>query len=155
MNSDKPKVDSTYLLEKFPGKGGWTYASIPEIKPSEHTPFGWVRVRGFIDDYELKKFKLMPKGDGTLFFSVNATIRKKIKKEAGDQVRIKLWLDELSAEIPEEIKECLLNESKSTLERFLALSEFDRNIFLNPVYDAKTEEEKADRIVEMIKRLNT
>lgn len=24
-------VDKEYLLEKFPGKGGWTYALIPEI----------------------------------------------------------------------------------------------------------------------------
>ena len=153
MSSDKPVVDGTYLLEKFPGKGGWTYASIPEIKPSEHTPFGWVRVRGFIDGYELKKFKLMPKGDGTMFISVKAAIRKKIKKEAGDQVHVRLWLDELPEEIPEEIKECLLNESRSVLERFLALSEFEKNIHLNPIYDAKTEEEKADRIVEVIKSL--
>ena len=153
MKSEEPIVDGIYLLEKFPGKGGWTFASIPEIKPSEHTPFGWVRVRGFIDDFELKKFKLMPKGDGTMFLSVKAAIRKKIKKEAGDQVHVKIWLDELPDEIPEEIKECLLNESKDTLDRFLALSEFERNIYLNPIYDAKTEEEKADRIVEMILNL--
>ena len=27
----KPLVNREYLLEKFPGKGGWTYALIPEI----------------------------------------------------------------------------------------------------------------------------
>ena len=26
---EEPLVDKEYLLEKFPGKGGWTYALIP------------------------------------------------------------------------------------------------------------------------------
>jgi hypothetical protein len=26
---EKPLVNKEYLLEKFPGKGGWTYAAIP------------------------------------------------------------------------------------------------------------------------------
>ena len=28
---EEPLVDKEYLLEKFPGKGGWTYALIPKI----------------------------------------------------------------------------------------------------------------------------
>lgn len=28
---EKPLVDKDYLLQKFEGKGGWTYAEIPEI----------------------------------------------------------------------------------------------------------------------------
>ena len=31
----KPLVDKEYLLEKYPGKGGWTYARIPEIAQGE------------------------------------------------------------------------------------------------------------------------
>ena len=27
----KPLVDNKYILEKFQGKGGWTYACIPEM----------------------------------------------------------------------------------------------------------------------------
>ena len=30
METEKPVVNKKYLLEKFPGKGGWTYAVIPE-----------------------------------------------------------------------------------------------------------------------------
>ncbi len=33
-------VNKNYLLEKFPGKGGWTYALIPEILPDKHVHFG-------------------------------------------------------------------------------------------------------------------
>ena len=31
MEKEKPLVNAAYLLQKFPGKGGWTYAAIPEI----------------------------------------------------------------------------------------------------------------------------
>jgi len=42
-------VNNTYLLKKFPGKGGWTYASIPEVLQDKKVPFGWVKVCGTID----------------------------------------------------------------------------------------------------------
>ena len=88
MALDKPLVNATYLLQKFPGKGGWTYAAIPEIIQDKTKPFGWVTVRGSIDDYELKQYKLMPMGEGRLFLPVKAAVRKAIKKEAGDYVKI-------------------------------------------------------------------
>ncbi len=67
MEKEEPLIDANYLLEKIPGKGGWTYAAIPEIIQDKNTPFGWVTVRGFIDNYELKHYKLMPMGNGHLF----------------------------------------------------------------------------------------
>ena len=51
----KPLVDKKYLLEKFSGKGGWTFARIPEILQNKNAPFGWVKVRGTIDGYKIKK----------------------------------------------------------------------------------------------------
>lgn len=80
----QPLTDKAYLLEKFPGKGGWTYAAIPEIAPDKHAHFGWVRVKGTIDGYKIKGFHLMPMGNGKLFLPVKSEIRKKIKKQAGD-----------------------------------------------------------------------
>ncbi|HRE58041.1 MAG TPA: DUF1905 domain-containing protein, partial [Candidatus Kapabacteria bacterium] len=52
MDIDSPLVDNTYILEKFPGKGGWTYAEIHEIVQDKSKPFGWVTVRAYIDDIE-------------------------------------------------------------------------------------------------------
>ena len=46
---EKPLVNKEYILEKFPGKGGWTFASIPEVLQNKNTPFGWVKVKGTID----------------------------------------------------------------------------------------------------------
>jgi hypothetical protein len=35
---NKPLVDKKYLLEKSPGKGGWTYTVIPEILADKKSP---------------------------------------------------------------------------------------------------------------------
>jgi len=49
----KPLIDATYLLEKFDTKGGWTFAHIPETPKNKSAWFGWVKVSGWIHDYEL------------------------------------------------------------------------------------------------------
>lgn len=36
----KPLVNKQYLLEKFEGMGGWTFARIPEIIKDKKAPFG-------------------------------------------------------------------------------------------------------------------
>ena len=77
-------VQKDCILEKYPGKGGWTYVAIPEIPQDKKAYFGWVRVRGSIDGFEFRSFNLMPMGNGCLFLSVRAEIRKVIKKQAGD-----------------------------------------------------------------------
>ena len=86
-------VDKDYLLDKFPGKYGWTYTEIPEILPDKKSPFSWVKVRGSIDGFEISKYHLLPSGKGTLMLSVKSEIRKKIKKEAGDYVHVILYPD--------------------------------------------------------------
>lgn len=60
---DEKLVDKEYLLEKLPGKYGWTYTIIPEIRPDPNAPFNWVKVRGTIDSYQIKGYRLMPSGD--------------------------------------------------------------------------------------------
>ena len=148
-----PLVDKEYLLQKFSGKGGWTYAAIPEVLQNKNTPFGWVRVNGSIDGFPLKQCKLAPMGNGKLFLPVKADIRKKIGKEAGDLVHLVLYADEAPAEILNELKLCFENEPKAVSEAFNSLTAFDKNIYVNWIYDAKTEDIKAQRIVKVIDKL--
>lgn len=152
MNAEKPLVDRPYLLEKFPGKGGWTYAQIPEILPSKHAHFGCVRVRETIDSYEISNYNLMPMGNGKLFLPIKAEIRKKINKRAGDYVRVTLFADNLPTEIPEELKLCLSDEPKA-LESFSTYTNGDQKAFLDWIYSAKTEETKIDRIARSIDKI--
>lgn len=145
--------EGNYLLEKFPGKGGWTYLLLPGIAPDKSNPFGWVQVKGFINSHEIKHYKLMPFGNGMLFLPVKAEIRKKLSVKEGDSVFVKLWKDDLPAEVPREILDCLQCESKEVQSRFTALSDGERMAFINWIYSAKNEETRVQRIVEMMRKL--
>lgn len=148
----KPLINKKYTLERFEGKGGWTFARIPEIPPDKKAHFGWVKVRGTIDGYEIRKYHLMPMGNGNLFLPVKAEIRKKIKKDAGDKVHIILYPDNEPLEMPEEMLLCLQDEP-SALEFFNSLSESDRKFYIDYIYSAKKDETKVDRMAKSINRL--
>jgi hypothetical protein len=147
-----PLVDKEYTLQKFPGKGGWTFAEIPEIAQDKHAPFGWVRVKGKIDTYEFEKYHLMPMGSGRLFLPVKAEVRKRIKKQAGDVVTITLYPDNAGVEVSHELKECLKSEPKA-YAAFLELNENKQQEFIDWIYSAKDEETKVERIVQTIEKL--
>ena len=148
-----PLINLTCTLKKFAGKGGWTYADLPDLPVESHLPFGWIIVDGFVDEYELKKHKLMPKGDGKLFLPVNAAIRKKIGKQVGDDVRIRLWLTDLPTTLPAELIACFENEPRKVYQNFLKLSDRQRQTYLDWIYSAKTDVIKTERIVEMLEKV--
>lgn len=148
----KPLVDKKFKLEKFHGKGGWTYARIPHILQDKSKPFGWVKVRGTIDGYEIRKCHLMPMGDNKLFLPVKAEIRKKIKKEEGDTVHIILYPDNEPLEVPREMILCLKDEPAAYMF-FQQLSESEQQFYINWIYSAKKEETKVTRLAETINRL--
>lgn len=149
---EKPIVNKKYLLEKFHGKGGWTYARIPDISKDKKLPFGWKKVKGTIDGYEIKKYHLMSMGGGKLFLPVKAEIRKKIKKQEGDLVHIILYPDNEPLETPEEMLLCLTDEPEA-LKFFNSLSESERKFYIQWIYSAKKEETKIDRLAKTINRL--
>lgn len=140
------------MLEKFKGKGGWTYARIPEVTKNKNSPFGWVKVRGTIDGFEIKKYHLMPMGNGILFLPVKAEIRKKIKKDVGDYVHVVLFPDDEPLEVPEEMMLCLKDEPKA-LKFFNSLSESEQKFYIDWIYAAKKEETKIDRLAKTVNRL--
>lgn len=149
----EPLVNKSYLLEKFPGKGGWTYARIPEVLQDKHAYFGWVKVKGSVDGVPFNKYHLMPMGNGSLFLPVKADIRKKIKKEAGDYVQVILYPDNEPLEIPNEMMECIADEPKA-LNFFITLSEKEQKNYMQWVYAAKKEEARVARMAIAVGRLS-
>jgi hypothetical protein len=147
-----PIVDCTFLLQKIPGKGGWTYADLPQVTPDSGNPFGWVRVKGTIDGVEIKKYHLMPYGNGKLFLPVKAEIRKKIKKQAGDYVHVILYPDNEPTEVPEEMLLCLQDEPDA-LKAFNSLTDNEKLKCIKWIYSAKTEEVKIERLATAISEL--
>lgn len=149
---DKPLVNKKYKLQKYPGKGGWVYTVIEEIAPDKKAKFGWVQVSGSIDGFELKRYKLMPMGNGKLFLPVRAEIRKAISKTEGDMIHVILHADNSPIEIPQDFLFCLEDEPAAK-KFFCTLTESEQQFYIKWIYEAKQEATKTKRIAESITRL--
>ena len=147
----KPLVNKKILLEKFQGKGGWTYTRLPGVKPDPHAYFGWIKVRGLIDDFEIRQYHLMPMGNGELFLPVRAEIRKKIKKQAGDTVKVVLYRDEDEIYIQEELQACL-DMDPDAKKSFDKLSIEKQRELIQYIYKLKNPENRAERIAELMNK---
>lgn len=142
-------VGGEFFLERFQGKGGWTYIKIPiEILPSGKA-FGMLKVCGSIDDYTFEGKHLMPMGDGFLFLPISKPIRQAIGKEEGDQVIFKLYRDEIPTSIPAELIACL-EDDPGKLPLFMKLSDAVQRQWIEYIYSANSDEAKANRIVRLL-----
>jgi Domain of unknown function (DUF1905)/Bacteriocin-protection, YdeI or OmpD-Associated len=153
MDIEKPIVDKLFLLEKFPGKGGWTYAQIPEILHSKINSLGWLKVKGSIDDYEFIDYKLMPMGNGRLFLPVKSEIRKQIGKQAGDWVHLVIYADIAPAVTLSDFLDCL-KDDPIAYENFLKLTESKQNEYTDWIFSVKTDDAKVERIAKILNQLS-
>ncbi|OYQ44375.1 hypothetical protein CHU92_02455 [Flavobacterium cyanobacteriorum] len=147
----QPLVDNKYLLERFSGKGGWTYARIPEIQAGIAIPFGMVKVSGTIDGYKISAYHLMPMGNGQLFLPVKAAIRKKIKKEEGDYVHVVLYRDDSVFEVPAEIKAFF--EEEGVAAAFNNRKKSEQKMCCEWIMSGRREETKRERMIRTVYRL--
>lgn len=148
----KPLFHKKLVLEKYPGKGGWTFVRIKNIPKDSKNKFGFVKVKGTIDGFAIRQYNIMPMQDGNHFLPVKAEIRKKIKKEAGDTIEVILFADNARQVVPEELLECLADEP-SALKFFNTLSDSNKKYYVEWIYSAKKEETRVNRIAKSIDRL--
>ena len=145
-------IDAILPVQKFEGKGGWTYVALPTIAPNPQNPFGWIQVKGSIDSYQLSRYKLMPMGNGHLFLPLKSELRKQIKKQAGDTVHIQLFLDENTLPIPIAFAECLALDSFAE-KAFNKLKESQQEAFVKWIISAKNEDIQVERMAQTLKDL--
>lgn len=152
IQKEKPIVNKKFLLQKMDGKGGWTFAVIPDLSFARKHRSPWVNVKGTIDNHPFENLKLAKIKAGGYFFPVKAEIRKQIQKQAGDSVKIVLFEDFSLFEIPEEIIECLKIE-EDAYTAFMKLREFHQKEFVKWISSAKKEETRVERINATIDKL--
>lgn len=148
---EQPFFNDHCILEKTAGKGGWTFAMMPVMTHLPKKKNSTIRVRGFIDAYELKDINIWAMKKGT-FLAIKAEIRKVILKEAGDTVKITLWLDEPQMVIPEDFLICLKEEPKLH-KHFLKYPENKQKETTDWIFAAKTEDEKIARMAKILEKL--
>jgi len=135
-------------------KTGWTYILVPGSLASQLMPGNkkGFRVKGFLDDYAFGGISLMPMGDGNFILTLNAAVRKGIRKSRGAEVQVKMEIDTKPIMPPKELLECLADEPIA-MGRFKILTKSPQNYFTNCINQAKTEPTKAKRIAASINSL--
>ena len=141
-------------LLKFGQKGektGWTVIEIPaelahQLLPETRTSF---RVKGSLDTLEISGLALIPVGEGDFILPLNATLRKALRKRAGDSVMAELEVDTAPLPLSADLLLCLEDEPQA-LAFFNTLTKGHRKYFSNWIEEAKTQDTKARLISQAV-----
>lgn len=145
-------LDEVLMLEKFPGKGGWTFVRLPEIKTTSGKPLGWDKVRALFDDHEVSEIGLLSLGNGQRFLPVKAEIRKSISKQAGDQVRLQLFARVKELDIKTEFLLCLEDEPEA-LSHFQNWKAVEREKYISWIEHGQSTEQQVERMAKAVDRI--
>lgn len=86
-------IDNEELeLQYKKGFGAWTYHLRIPGTASIRGRWGFLKVTGTIDDYEIKNLNLAPRKNEDYIISINKKIRDSIGKSNGDMVKVTLFL---------------------------------------------------------------
>ncbi len=136
-------------------KTGWHYIVITanQAKQMKHDSKKVFRVKGKIDDFAINGIALMPRGNGDFIMSINADVRKGIKKRKGASIQVAIEKDETVFSLSAEFMECLKDEPKA-LEHLNKLPKSHQKYYDTWINSAKTEATKAKRIAQAVNALS-
>ena len=144
----------TTQLKKFTDQGektGWTYIEVraelaKKLNPGVKKSF---QVKGKLDDYSFSGINLLPMGGGDFILSINAQMRKGLKKRVGTALTIQIELDTFVKPLSVDFMECLKEEPKA-LTAFNSLAPSHQKYFSNWIESAKTISTKTTRITKAL-----
>lgn len=146
------------MIKQFDKQGektGWTYIDIPsdiaeKLMPGNRKGF---RVKGKLDSYPFKGIALLPMGGGNFILTLNADIRKGIRKKTGAMLKVKLQVDPAGYQLNKDFMACL-DDDPPARGFFDTLSGSHRNYFSKWIDSAKTEPTKIKRITMAVNALS-
>lgn len=146
--------DEEVVLTHWPGKGAWTYhLVIPNSRGIVGT-WGNIKVSGTLDDYAFQSKNLAPVKSGDKILAVNAAVRKRLGKQAGDTVRVTMYREVATVPSAEaDVLACL--DDANVLAQFNAQSAAARETMLRDVLSQPTEASQEKKIMALIALLST
>ena len=151
-------VHFTTTIKQFDKQGektGWTYIEIPadiaeKLMPGNRKGF---RVKGKLDSFSIKGIALLPMGGGNFILTLNADLRRGIRKKKGSMLNVKLQVDTEGYKLNEDFIACL-KDDLAAKNFFDTLSGSHRNYFSKWIDSAKTEPTKIKRIAMAVTALS-
>jgi len=136
-------ITFTATILKFNNQGektGWTYINIsPEfaqqLLPENKKSF---RVKGKLDECEIKGIALLPMGEGNFIMPLNTAIRKLIGKTKGALLKVQLSFDKEPYQLNETLLSCL-EEEPAAREYLKSLLISHQNYFSKWIDAAETQ----------------
>ena len=146
-------IENEELEIKYePGKGAWTYHIL--LPNTRHIvgKWGFLKVSGSIDGYELVAKNLFTIKGQDKMLSINETIRKAINKNGGDKVNVTLYLLNQNEQITDKQIMETFKES-GVLKAFEALENAEKTAILADIMAQKAEDKQVSLIVKYIEKL--
>ena len=141
-------------IQYIPGNGAWTYQLIIPNTKDIKGKWGDIKVSGTIDSFEIRNKNLGPMKNTDKKMALNSEIRNSIGKGAGDFVNVTLYLgnqNERKAIESDMIFQCFKDADVFNLFEKLQIDE--QNNIINDINSAVTENQKVERIVKFISKL--
>jgi transcription termination factor Rho len=142
------------VVERFPGIGTWTYATIPFNCEQTFGSKGRIRVVAKIKGYSANAV-LMPHGNGKHFIILTKQVRDKAQIKEGDKISIELVKDEKAPEtvVPDDLNSAL-DENVKAKQFFDSLAPSHKKEYINWIEGAKKAETRGKRIIKAISMLS-
>jgi hypothetical protein len=147
-------ITFTAPLEKFSGKGGWTFVRIPQSFSERLGMRGMVPVLATVEGHVFER-SLMPIGDGTHMIAMNKSMLKVIGKQLPDDVTVHIAVQSQphAVRIPEELA-IAFDLDPDGKELFHALPRSTQRGLVMWLESARTDHTRANRAGEILRRLS-
>jgi hypothetical protein len=130
-----------------PEKKGWSFIIINKTLSNKLNPGvrKGFRVKGRLDNYEIKMTSLLPVSGERFMLPINAKMRKATGKQAGDKLVVEMEVDKGKLKLSDDLLVCLKDEPEAE-KYFKSLAPSHQRYFSKWVEDAKTEGTRTKRI---------